>query len=71
MINQTAICGERSIRGIPDKKVHRIRITMRDERIVQVLPDAVIIPGILCDRAIPVPVTVPVFPAGFGRYRFP
>jgi hypothetical protein len=59
----------RSIRGIPDKEVNRVRITMTDERIVQVLPGAGIIPGILCCRAFPV--TVPVFPAGSGRYHLP
>jgi len=44
---------------------------MTDEWIVQVFPDPRILPGILCDRAFPVPVTVPVFPAGTGGYRFP
>jgi hypothetical protein len=61
----------RSIRGIPDKEVNRVRITMRDERTVDVLPDAGIRPGILSDRAFPVPVTVPVFPAGSRGNRFP
>jgi len=61
----------RSIRGIPDKEVNRVRITMRDERIVQALPDAGIIPVLLCYRALPAPVTVAGFPAGSGGYRFP
>lgn len=40
----------RSIRGIPDKKINTIRITMSDEMMAQVLNDAGIVHGITCTR---------------------
>jgi len=44
---------------------------MSDERTVQMVPDALIRPGVHGYRAFPVPARVPVFPAGVGRYRSP
>jgi hypothetical protein len=58
----------RSRRGIPDKKINRIRITMSDEMIAQALKDAGITDRITCPQAFAVARKAQVFPAELGGY---
>jgi len=66
MIYSAAIRGERSIRGIPDKKVHRIRITMGEVMTAQVLWDTGIISATTCPPALMMAGTAQVYAAEPG-----
>jgi hypothetical protein len=58
----------RSIRGIPDKKINRIRITMSDEMIAQALNNAGMADGITCPQVFAIAKKAQVSPAELGEY---
>jgi hypothetical protein len=61
----------RSIRGIPDKEVHRVRITMSDEMNVQEVNDNGFISGIMCPKVFMAAGMARMSPADFTGVRTP